>query len=320
MSEALPVDNSESYDSILSKLYAEYYSASSNHSEVTSSHWRQVGSCAVKAKGGRYIVSGAGFGAFRTRNLLQWVVSIPERILLSRLLRKHNCPDCLFEAGKAIAKRSGHLPAFDHIKQILSIHTILKVLGGGLSFTAQGISRICVIGDGYGFLSGFLKEIDPSIKVLVVNLGRTLFFDVLYLKRCFPAEKAVLLNEKNKEQLESSQGISFLQAEDYSCLKNLNIDLYINIASMQEMDPVVTDRYFEYMRTSRADPCWLYCCNREEKQLPDGTMTRFADYDWGNCEVFLDELCPWYQKYPASIPPFWRPFDGLFRHRIVRIR
>ena len=43
------------------------------------------------------------------------------------------------------------------------------------------------------------------------------------------------------------------------------------------------------------------------------------DYPWGDEEIFIDELCPFYQYYPSSRPPFWRPFDGPIRHRLVKL-
>ena len=62
----------------------------------------------------------------------------------------------------------------------------------------------------------------------------------------------------------------------------------------------------------------FYCCNREEKRLPDGTITRFADYPWrGSDRVLVDERCPWHQRHYRFRPPFYRPFDGPTRHRLA---
>ena len=87
---------------------------------------------------------------------------------------------------------------------------------------------------------------------------------------------------------------------------------------MQEMDPPVTARYFELLR--RAKTALFYCCNREEKVLPDGTVTRFAEFPWKpEDKVLFDELCPWHNSYYALLPPFYRPYDGPIRHRLVRL-
>src|SRR5205823_5026710 len=72
-----------------------------------------------------------------------------------------------------------------------------------------------------------------------------------------------------------------IQASNHTLLRQAPLDLVINIASMQEMDAPVIAAYFEDLR-SRQDgrALYFYCCNREEKRLPDGTITRFAEYPW----------------------------------------
>ena len=70
-------------------------------------------------------------------------------------------------------------------------------------------------------------------------------------------------------------------ASDHQLLQKCPIDVFINIASMQEMDPPVVKAYFDDMRAVAVNRQLLfYCCNRQEKQLPDGTVSRFADYPW----------------------------------------
>jgi hypothetical protein len=112
-----------------------------------------------------------------------------------------------------------------------------------------------------------------------------------------------------------------IQAANHALLRQAPLDLVINIASMQEMDPPVIDSYFEDLRTvSAAKRLHFYCCNREEKRLPDGTVTRFADYPWHDSDqVLVDERCPWHQQYYVTRPPFYRNYDGPTRHRLVRM-
>ena len=111
-----------------------------------------------------------------------------------------------------------------------------------------------------------------------------------------------------------------MEAENYEFLNGLPISLFINIASMQEMNLEVIQHYFQYMRSSLEIP-YFYCCNRLEKKLPDGTMVRFLDYPWDmDDKILIDELSPWYQTYPAPNPPFWRRFDGPIHHRLVKLK
>lgn len=309
------------YKNILDHLYDKYYGNFSGYSDVTSSHWRTIGSQRVLKKNNGYCVEGAGFGFYRRRNLLDKIKSLPERILLLYLLRKYSCPKYLVDAGKKMVYKSGHMLNFDSVKQILSLWAILKTLNKGDTLTEAGIDTVCVIGDGYGFFSGLLKLVNPNIRVISVNLGRTLFFDVLFSQRCLPEIHSILLKtEEGKNSHLLNFQLIFIEAENYSFLENMPIDLFINIASMQEMNPEVIDRYFEYIRTSPKSPCYIYCCNRSRKVLPDGTVTEFMKYPWRDSENLLDELCPWFQKYPSSSPPFWRPFDGPIQHRLARIK
>jgi len=65
---------------------------------------------------------------------------------------------------------------------------------------------------------------------------------------------------------------------------------------------------------------YFYCCNREEKTLPDGTVARFKDYPWEDTDKFIvDELCPWHQEYYNRSLPIYRFYDGLHLHRLTRV-
>ena len=88
---------------------------------------------------------------------------------------------------------------------------------------------------------------------------------------------------------------------------------------MQEMDPPVIAAYFEDLRVIASQgQLFFYCCNREEKTLPDGTVTCFAGYTWHEGDqILVDELCPWNQQHYSLRPPFYRPYDGPIRHGLL---
>ena len=159
------------------------------------------------------------------------------------------------------------------------------------------------------------------MKVISVNLGRSLFFDVLFSQKCFSQAKAALIcDDKDKMALLEKNRFLFVEAENYHLLSGLPINLFINITSMQEMDPRVVKNYFRYMRESISETVFFYCCNRLEKTLPDDTVVKFMDFPWEDCQFQMDELCPWHQKYPESGIPLWRKFDGPIQHRFVRLK
>ena len=108
---------------------------------------------------------------------------------------------------------------------------------------------------------------------------------------------------------------------NHEILKDCPIDLAINIASMQEMNPQYVRNYLDDLYAVAATrDVDFYCCNREEKTLPDGTVTKFKDYPWNSLDsIQIDELCPWHQEYYYYIPPFYRPYDGPHRHQIRKL-
>ena len=121
--------------------------------------------------------------------------------------------------------------------------------------------------------------------------------------------------EKNGDLEETC--VIAIQASNYAILKDCPIDLAINIASMQEMNPENIRNYFDDDVVASTGDLAFYCCNREEKTLPDGTITRFKEYPWNSLDIILiDEVCPWYQQYYLYIPPFYRHYDGPHRHQL----
>ncbi|MBO1224074.1 MAG: putative sugar O-methyltransferase [Candidatus Scalindua sediminis] len=327
MNRNLVVNRAErNYSEILSKLYNRYYKRFTRHSEVTSSFWRSVGWHKVEMRNGCWSAQGVGFGRYLPANVRRRVLFLPIRLQLFLLLKRLRCPSYLIDKGRRLANKGEFLFDYDFVRQVLSLHEILKQLGvktlddKHYPLSSQGIKVACVIGDGYGYLSALLRVVDSGIKVISVNLGRTLFFDVLYSQKYLPMQNTVLLRKEDNNKLEllAKHNLVFCEAENYHILEGMPIDLFINIVSMQEMDPPVIEKYFDYITSSTSSSVYFYCCNRLEKELPDGMVTRFMEYPWKDCIVLLDELCPWCQKCPLTKPPFWKPFDGPIQHRFVK--
>ena len=321
------------YKAIINYLFDIYYANFQSHSEVTSSFWKITGNQRVECINGNLRLNGSGFGVFVPNTTLYHLKDFFKNFLSlptgsNTLLKKYGCVDFLRIKGQLVAAKSERVFQFDCAKQVLSLQCILmKLLNGNIPasfpFRETGIKTVCVIGDGYGYMTSLLKLVSPALKVICVNLGRTLLFDTYYIQKVLADEQVgLIISEENKREIFAQNSILFMEAERYELLKGIPIDLFINIASMQEMDNLVIQNYFRYMRTSSSATKYFYCCNRVEKKLPDGEVTRFAEYPWGNNDhlILLDELCPWYQKYPYSTPPFWRPLDGPVQHRLVELR
>lgn len=190
----------------------------------------------------------------------------------------------------------------------------------------------CVIGDGFSSMTSLLLASRSVGRVVLVNLTKTLIVDLWYLRlwmgnEAFESSVDLVTEQDSLERaltkpINSNNGcgrVLSIQANNHELIRSCPIDLGINIVSMQEMNTPVIKSYFEDLRSvSHKNGLAFYCCNREEKILPDGTATRFSEYPWHSDDnIVVDELCPWTQQYYTFVPPFYRPYDGLIRHRLV---
>jgi hypothetical protein len=277
-----------------------------------SSHWREMHEEFSFRDGTMSGLRGFG-GALRRRGILhEWA-----HRLLQRPLRAHGKQFSRFPALDAlqsgIALRQGRIYDLEMLRQSLTLACVLE----------HGTPRdpMLVIGDGYANLTSLLLAALPESRVVLVNLAKTLLVDAVYAGAATPGlEIALATDEESYREAIADPSIRVVAvcADDAELIAGAPLSWAFNVASMQEMDPPVIARYFALMR--RAGVSLFYCCNREEKRLPDGTLTRFADYPWSPSDAtLLDELCPWQEYYYRLRPPFYFPYDGPVRHRVVRL-
>lgn len=278
-------------------------------SSVTSSHWQEIGKATVQKINGKWVFRASGISNFVPNNFLNRGRLVIKTKLANRLLNEYNCNDKLKLASVRLAKKQGRIHTHDCVRQALVINSVKDFL--------SQVKCVCVIGDGYGYLGTLLRISYPHLKVVSVNLNKILFLDVYYTKKVLPDQSLILM--QTKEDF-GRCSMTFLRAEDYHLLESQPIDFFINVASFGEMNPRVSKQYFKYAQSSSSEKVYLYSCNREKKILPDGTITTFQDLPWAGTETMFNERPGWYQKYPISKPPFWKPLDGPMRHRLAIIK
>lgn len=191
----------------------------------------------------------------------------------------------------------------------------------------DGNSVVTVIGDGFASMTTLLLLSGFAKKVILVNLTKTLFVDLLYFQKSFSLQEGlsfalILENREMAEAMKSSSKVDAIQASNHEFLKETSSDLVINIASMQEMNNSIIQAYFEDIRNmiSPKKKLYFYCCNREEKFLPDGEVTRISEYPWKlEDRILVDELCPWHLKWYKILPPKYYSYDGPIRHKLVEM-
>lgn len=292
---------------ILNKLYKKYY-INKKISYETSSFWMNLSDSQIVTKtSNKFELSGYGFGEFIKNTFFNNLKNIPSKLFIKKLL--WNCDYQIIKDVRWIAKNSSRLFSYDLARQAL----ILDKLKSELKNLEE--KTFCIIGDGYGVLGCLIKKHFPKSKIISVNLGRILLFDVYYSQLLFSDLKHSLI-DLNQNLLLSD--FNYIEAEKYMQLK-FNADIFINVCSMGEMDPKDIKNYFKSMREQKNET-FFYSCNRISKKLNDGQIIKFSDYPWHKDDtIIFDELCPWHQKYPKNKPPFICKFDGPIQHRLVNI-
>ncbi|MCZ8344725.1 MAG: putative sugar O-methyltransferase [Leptospira sp.] len=297
-----------------------------NHLEddasATSSHWQKYHR---DFKVGEELdISGIiGFGGFSTEytGLRKWA----HRILQSKF-RKFGYASPGFFSVDIIAAEMTKIQNrgydLDVLRQSLTLSFLMNKLENQNWFSKD--RTVAVIGDGFCSMSLLLLLTGFAKKVVLVNLSKTLLVDLIFLKKYIDRKSGLsfaLIQESPNNTEENSFDLVALQATRHEIIQSMPIDLFINIASMQEMDIDVISAYFQDMReVAKKQDSYFYCCNRIEKTFPDGTTVRFGDYPWSNLDqVIVDELCPWHQKYYSLKPPFYHPYDGPIQHRLIKI-
>lgn len=291
---------------------------------LSSSHWREYHA------GFRFSGEGfeglTGFGGIGTPH--RGIRLLVHRLLqrkYRRMARVWSEFPWIDRVARAVTGKQNRTYDLDVLRQVLAL-TLLRQQLSGSRATPE---TVCVIGDGFATMTTLLLATGTCRRVITVNLSKTLLVDLWYLRlwlgdEAFQTSVDLVTDEADLRRALADNGkgphrVIAIRASDHRLLRHCPIDLAINIASMQEMDPGVTAGYFEDLRAAAATrPVTFYCCNREEKTLPDGTVARFSSYPWSaDDEVMLDELCPWHQEYYATRPPYYRPYDGPIRHRLV---
>ena len=288
------------------------------HDAAASSHWQKYHS-EFRYKDG--VFHGLqGFGGNSSNPF-----AAPIHWALQHRYRKIGVQFSRFTNFKAqasqVAKAQGRILDQDLLRQALT----LGFLDDHLRFPSPPI--VAVIGDGFAAMTSLLLQTGWARHVVLVNLTKTLLVDLCYGAKTSGFDMIRLCMDPNdlrdlRPEDFPAGGVTAIEASQSELLALAPFDLAINIASMQEMNPEIIADYFSHMRAAlpRTTPRYFYCCNREEKILPDGTRVRFADYPWrDDDEILIDELCPWHQFFYTKRPPFFRSYDGPTNHRLVSL-
>ena len=170
--------------------------------------------------------------------------------------------------GRGNSARTSSRFSLDSLRQVLTL-AYLQQKGINKNHTAL------VIGDGYGAMTSLLTQTKVAEKVILVNLTKTLFVDTTYLLTIpeLKGKKSLALvstkSEMNAAIKDNQVNVVLVEAKHCEILHASKADLVFNIVSMQEMDMLFIEKYFQQMRKmAKHKPVFFYCCNREQKNCP----------------------------------------------------
>ncbi len=291
----------------------------------TSSHWQRYGGeTLVERQGSELVLRGVGFGSMVTRNPAWHLLHLIERMSYRRVTAPLKAYPSVWAQVRSLARDLSFGCTFD----VWKCGVILALLLEHGSAHRLSPKTFVVIGDGYGFLGALIRRLLPGSRLYCVDLPKTLVFQVRTHEIADPAAKLSVLSAAGQDP---SAEILFVAPQEVERIPD-EIDCAINIASMQEMNPLSITSYFAFLRRRSTPRSRFYCVNRLHKELPDGEVVRFEDYPWRpEDEVFLDGPCPYYTHFfaPYTRPqgprrfgfriPFVNSFDGIHWHRLVRL-
>lgn len=273
-----------------------------------SSYWRQR----IKEYNFKDPKSFLNSGGYTERSIKQIVFNyLNQRLYFSNLIGINIFNTDVYKSSLKIAKKQNRVLDYDFLRMVYTYYFITKI-------KKIKFSKICIIGDGKSTLTSIFKTMNPDIEIFYINLIEVLYQDylILSMSKIIGEQDHVIV--KDKSDFNFKKKIYFIPSYNLDFLRNRNIDLFLNIASFQEMKADILERYFEIIESNKSI---LYSCNRIKKELDDGSMVKLKDYPIKNGKIILNEQCPWHSFYYA---PFFKKkyFDGVkekkgINHQII---
>ena len=168
---------------IIGFLHDRYYLENGTPEQMVSSLWRRFQKSFEVAMGdGSEIetLKGDALGFVHRMTMVGKLVTWATIISYFGILDSRRELIGLLTKGVSLAHKMGVPFSYDCFRQICTFHLLIRhnksLLGGG----------ILIIGDGFGFLSAFIKEMLPQAKLTLIDLGRTLLFQAHHCAKVHP--------------------------------------------------------------------------------------------------------------------------------------
>ena len=270
-----------------------------NSNENKSSHWKNYLNNSADYKN---IYKGLGFGNYTKKNYKKIYHSFLQKIIFDKKIFLSDT----FHKYKKV---------YDIINRQIDTDTIRHIFTFELLKNKVNPRNVCIIGDGK--INGIvgINLIFQNAKIFSCNLSETLINDYLILNKTnLEIKNSIKVILSENDNIDDNQ-LFLIPSNFKKFLLNKKIDLFINIASFQEMVFSEIEKYFEIIKNNKSI---LYSCNREYKKLIGGEELYFDKYPWGGVgkRLFFQD-CPWHQKYYSSKFPFVHKYDGNIKHCLI---
>lgn len=248
------------------------------------------------------ITKNYGFGSYEKKTYKEFFYIILRRLVFGNKVFKTK----LYKQCKTI---------FDKDKRVIDADIIRHIFSYNIIKNYVNPKSICIIGDGK--LNAVLCShlMFPDAKIYSINLSEVLIHDLLILDKLNLKIKSKISLVENVETEEDENSLNIVPSNFKKYLMNKKIDLFINVASFQEMTKVEINNYFEIIKSNKS---LLYCCNREYKKLVGGEEIYFDEYPFSNSKILFEEDCQFYKKYYSPRYPFIKKFPGNIKHCLVK--
>ena len=241
-------------------IHREYFEALKSGTRLEldhlSSHWKlytESSQVTISSDGHLIDFRAEGFGSYSDERLWKRVADyVCCCIHLLQVKRKWKIASLVRSALPLLRGISfgHHYVSYDLFRQICAVELIAQHLDRSRTKSLS----ILIIGDGHGFLAAIAKMVFPEARIVLVDIGRTLFFQALNLQVMYRECSHVLVGCEPQDGTHvSSADFSYCPTEKLSELGERCYDLAINVCSMQEMNNTEIERYFQYIR-AHAEP------------------------------------------------------------------
>lgn len=264
-----------------------------------SSHWKHH----LKEKNYRDIFKNMGFGNYSKKNNFKSPFhEIFQKIIFGTKVFKTS----EFFAYKEI---------YDLMDRQIDVDTVRHIFTFKMLKNFIFPNKMVVIGDGKAnFVLGAIKLFDRS-QIYSINLAETLINDYLIINKSgLIKDSDIQVIKSLDDKILSEKKLILIPSNLKNVLLNSNVELFVNIASFQEMNNEEINNYFDIIKNNKS---LLYSCNREKKILRGGENLVFKDYPWGNGKKIFFENCGWHQRFYIFKPPFIKKYDGNIMHCLI---